>query len=113
MFACKESRTAIREIKGLIMNYREHLIIAASIGMIIANLAYIYSIIKPTYKKKRIEQYKLMNYASNFLEHEIIYIQLLIDDKETSEADKKQLSRFLEEYKKDFEEIQREAEEVN
>lgn len=95
------------------MNYREYLIIAASIGMIIANLVYIYSIIKPTHKKKRIEQYKLMNYASNFLEHEIIYIQLLIDDKETSEADKKQLSRFLEEYKKDFEEIQREAEEVD
>lgn len=95
------------------MNYITYFIIAASIGMLIANLVYIYSIIKPTYKKKRIEQYKLMNYASNFLEHEIIYIQLLIDDKETSEVDKKQLSRFLEEYKKDFEEIQREAEEVN
>ncbi|MBF1153468.1 MAG: hypothetical protein HXL86_04915 [[Eubacterium] sulci] len=95
------------------MNYRESLIIAASIGMIIAILAYIYSIIKPTYKKKRIEQYKLMNYASNFLEQEIIYIQLLMDDKEIREADKKLLSRFLEEYKKDFEEIQREAEEVN
>ena len=63
--------------------------------------------------KKRIEQYKLMNYASNFLEQEIIYIQLLMDDKEIREADKKLLSRFLEEYKKDFEEIQREAEEVN
>ena len=95
------------------MNYREYLIIAASIGMIIANLAYIYSIIKTTYKKKRIEQYKLMNYASNFLEQEIIYIQLFMDDKEIREADKKLLSRFLEEYKKDFEEIQREAEEVN
>lgn len=95
------------------MNYREHLIIAASIGMIIANLVYIYSIIKPTHKKKRIEQYKLMNYASNFLEHEIIYIQLLMDDKEIREADKKLLSRFLEEYQKDFKEIQREAEEVN
>lgn len=95
------------------MNYREYLTIAAGIGMLIANLAYIYSIIKPTYKKKRIEQYKLMNYASNFLEHEIIYIQLLIDDKETSEADKKLLRRFLEEYQKDFKEIQREAEEVN
>lgn len=95
------------------MNYREYLIIAASIGMLIANLVYIYSIIKPTYKKKRIEQYKLINYASNFLEQEIIYIQLLMDDKEIREADKKPLSRFLEEYKKDFEELQREAEEVN
>lgn len=54
-----------------------------------------------------------MNYASNFLEQEIIYIQLLMDDKEIREADKKLLSRFLEEYKKDFEELQREAEEVN
>ena len=95
------------------MNYREYLTIAAGIGMLIANLAYIYSIIKATYKKKRIEQYKLMNYASNFSEQEIIYIQLLMDDKEIREADKKLLSRFLEEYKKDFEEIQREAEEVN
>ena len=60
-----------------------------------------------------IERNKLINYASNFLEHEIIYIQLLLDDKETREADKKLLSRFLEEYKKDFKEIQREAEEVN
>lgn len=56
---------------------------------------------------------KLINYASNFLEHEIIYIQLLLDDKETREADKRLLRRFLEEYKKDFKEIQREAEEVN
>ena len=54
-----------------------------------------------------------MNYASNFLEHEIIYIQLLLDDKETREVDKRLLSRFLEEYEKDFKEIQREAEEVN
>ena len=60
-----------------------------------------------------IERNKLINYASNFLEHEIIYIQLLLDDKETREADKKLLRRFLEEYEKDFKEIQREAEEVN
>ena len=95
------------------MNYITYLIIAASIGMTIANLIYIYSTLKPTYKKKKIEQYKLMNYASNFLEHEIIYIQLLLDDKETREADKRLLRRFLEEYKKDFKEIQREDEEVN
>lgn len=95
------------------MNYITYLIIAASIGITIANWIYIYSTIKLTYKKKKIEQYKLMNYASNFLEHEIIYIQLLLDDKETREVDKRLLRRFLEEYEKDFKEIQREAEEVN
>ena len=95
------------------MNYITYLISAVSLGITIANLIYIYSTLKPTYKKKKIEQYKLMNYASNFLEHEIIYIQLLLDDKETREADKRLLRRFLEEYKKDFKEIQREDEEVN
>lgn len=95
------------------MNYITYFIIAASIGITIANWIYIYSTIKQTYKKRKIEQYKLMNYASNFLEHEIIYIQLLLDDKETREVDKRLLRRFLEEYEKDFKEIQREAEEVN
>lgn len=88
------------------MNYITYFIIAASIGITIANWIYIYSTIKQTYKKRKIEQYKLMNYASNFLEHEIIYIQLLLDDKETSEVDKRLLRRFLEEYEKDFKEIQ-------
>lgn len=114
MLTCKEVKATIRGRHGdNNMNYITYLIIAASIGMTIANLIYIYSTLKPTYKKKKIEQYKLMNYASNFLEHEIIYIQLLLDDKETREADKRLLRRFLEEYKKDFKEIQREDEEVN
>lgn len=114
MLTCKEVKATIRGRHGdNSMNDITYLISVASIGMTIANAIYIHSTMKPIYKKERIEQYKLINYASNFLEQEIIYIQLLMDDKETRAADKKLLSRFLEEYKKEFKELQREAEEVN
>lgn len=53
MLTCKEVKATIRGRHGdNNMNYITYLIIAASIGMTIANLIYIYEIVRMMRKKK-------------------------------------------------------------
>ena len=55
-----------------------------------------------------IPQYRLINYASNFLESEIENIEKLLKDEAVGDASKDILSKLLNEYKHDLEVIERE-----
>ena len=56
-----------------------------------------------------IPQYRLINYASNFLDSEIENIEKLLNDETVDDVSKDILSKLLNEYKHDLEVIEREA----
>lgn len=56
-----------------------------------------------------IPQYRLIEYASNFLESEIENIEKLLKDEAVDDVSKDILSKLLKEYKHDLEVIEREA----
>lgn len=56
-----------------------------------------------------IPQYRLINYASNFLESEIDQIEKLLKDETVDDVSKDILSKLLREYKHDLEVIEREC----
>ena len=55
-----------------------------------------------------IPQYRLIEYASNFLESEIENIEKLLNDETVDDVSKDILSKLLKEYKHDLEVIERE-----
>lgn len=56
-----------------------------------------------------IPQYRLINYARNFLESEIDQIEKLLKDETVDDVSKDILSKLLREYKHDLEVIEREC----
>ena len=59
-----------------------------------------------------IPQYRLINYASNFLESEIENIEELLKGEDVNDVDKELLSKLLKEYKYDLEEAERELDDI-
>lgn len=59
-----------------------------------------------------IPQYRLIEYASNFLESEIERIEERLKDDSLANADKDLLRKFLKEYELDLEEAERELDEI-
>lgn len=59
-----------------------------------------------------IPQYRLIEYASNFLESEIEKTEELLKDDSLANADKDLLRKLLKEYELDLEEAERELDEI-
>lgn len=59
-----------------------------------------------------IPQYRLINYASNFLESEIENIEKLLKDEAVNDVGKELLSKLLKEYKHELEEAERELDDI-